>query len=79
MKIKKGLVLLSIGAYCFPMPAAPPPFRLLSPAQFRLLTAEQKSDYLSRLTSMSRHAREFHQVNRRVVEWLLRKDDVGGR
>ena len=61
------------------MPADPPPFRLLNPAQFALLTAEEKSDYLSRLTfDIQKHVRDFKERNKRVVQWLLHKDDVRG-
>ena len=60
------------------MPAAPPPFRLLSPAQYALLSAEEKTDYLSRLMAdIHSHAQRFRDDNKRVVDWLLRKGAVG--
>lgn len=60
------------------MPAAPLPFRLLSPAQYALLSAEEKADYLRRMVADIRsHGQRFRDDNKRVVDWLLRKDDVG--
>ena len=60
------------------MPTAPPPFLLLSPAQYALLSATEKTDYLSRLMAdIQRDARRFREDNRRVVDWLLRKDNLG--
>ena len=58
-----------------PMPAAPLPFRLLSPAEYALLSATEKTDYLARLTAdIQRHVRSVREEIRRVVQWLLRKD-----
>lgn len=57
------------------MPAAPLPFRLLSPAEYALLSATEKTEYLVRLTAdIQKHLRGFREQNRRVVEWLLRRD-----
>ena len=61
------------------MPAASPPFRLLSPAQYAALSAKEKAEYLGRLTfDVQEHSRQFRARNKRLVEWLLRKDGVGG-
>ena len=60
------------------MTAVLPPFRLLSPEQFALLTAEEKSDYLSRLSfDVQRYIREFRERNKRLAHWVMHKDDVG--
>ena len=57
------------------MPAASLPFRLLSPAEYALLSAQEKTDYLARLTAdIQKHLRTFREGNKRVVEWLLRSD-----
>jgi hypothetical protein len=57
-----------------------PPFRLLDPAQFALLSAQEKSDYLGRLAvDVQEHLRESRERNGRMVEWLLHKDDARGR
>lgn len=61
------------------MHAAPPPFLPMSPAQFVLLTAKEKSDYLVGLTiDLQKRVQEFHEGNKRLVEWVLHKDDLGG-
>lgn len=62
------------------MPVAPPPlFLLLSPAQYALLSAVEKSDYLGRLIAdIKQHGRRFREDNRRLVHWVLHKDDVAG-
>ncbi len=58
----------------------PPPFRLLSPAEFALLSPEEKSDYLSRLTfDIQKHLRKFRDDNKRLVDWVLHKDQTRGR
>ena len=62
------------------MPAGPLPFRLLSPAEFALLTAAEKIEYLGKLTlDVQRRAREFKEGNKRLVDWLLHKDDEDGK
>ena len=62
------------------MPVAPPPFRLLSPAQYALLSAKEKTDYLARLKAdIQKHVRRFREDNRRLLDWLLHKDDAGRR
>jgi len=49
---------------------------MLSPAQLALLNPEERSDYLSRLTrDIQRHVRQFRDDNRRLVDWVLHKDD----
>ncbi|HYX66273.1 MAG TPA: hypothetical protein VE935_18805 [Burkholderiales bacterium] len=61
------------------MPAAPRPFRLLTPAQFAMLTAEEKADYLSRLTfDIQKHMRQVQESNKRLVNWILQKNGVDG-
>ena len=68
-----------VGAHCLPMPAALLPFRLLSPAQYALLSAVEKTEYLRRLVAdIKAHTRRFRADNRRLVHWLLHKDDMRG-
>ena len=58
------------------MLAHPPPFRLLSPAEYALLTANEKAEYLGRLTlDVEQRARAFKEANKRLVNWVLHKDD----
>ena len=62
------------------MPVAPlPGFRLLSPAQFALLSAVEKSDYLGRwIADIKMYKRRFQEDNKRLVHWILHKDDRDG-
>jgi hypothetical protein len=62
------------------MPAAPLPFRLLSPAEYALLSATEKVEYLARLTAdIQKHVRTFREENKRLVQWLLQKDGMTRR
>lgn len=62
------------------MRAAPLPFRLLSPAEYAQLSAEDKTDYLVRLTDdIHKHLRLLREENRRRRHWLLHKDDPDRR
>lgn len=59
------------------MPATLPPFRLLSPAEYALLSAEEKTRYLFSLADdIGKHMQRFREHNKRVVHWLLHKDGV---
>ena len=62
------------------MPIAPlPVFRLLSPAEYALLGPVEKSEYLGRLRAdIKEYAQRFRADNKRIVQWLLHKDDVRG-
>lgn len=58
------------------MPANSPPFRLLTPAEYALLTADEKTDYLGRLTlDVQKHLRQFREDNKRLLAWVLRKNN----
>ena len=51
------------------------PFRLLNPAEYALLSAQEKTDYLRRLVrDIQKHLHGFRADNMRMVQWVLRKD-----
>jgi hypothetical protein len=51
------------------------PFRLLSPAEYALLSAREKKEYFRELArDIQQHLRRFRADNRRLVEWVLRKE-----
>lgn len=63
-----------------PIPVAPlPVFRLLSPAEYARLSSVEKSEYLGRLMAdIKEHEQRFRGDNKRLVQWLLHKDDMRG-
>ena len=51
------------------------PFRLLNPAEYALLSAQEKRDYFKRLTTDIRsHLQRFRADNARLVQLVLRKE-----
>jgi hypothetical protein len=51
------------------------PFRLLNPAEYALLSAQEKRDYFKRLTTDIRsHLQRFRADNMRLVQWVLHRD-----
>ena len=52
------------------------PFRLLGPAEYALLTAKEKTESRDRLAlDVQQRARAFKEANKRLVDWVLHKDD----
>ena len=50
-------------------------FSLLSPAQYALLSPQEKKDYLHRLMlDIRQHLHAFRADDRRRVDWLRRKE-----
>ena len=51
------------------------PFRLLNPAEYALLSVQEKRDYLRLLVQdIRKHLHGFRADNMRLVQWALRKD-----